>query len=258
VLPLYLQLATYLRALIKTLQLQPGECIPSEPDLARRFNVSRATARQAVDVLLTSGMVRRVQGRGTFLTERVVEPPPTLLLGIVEDYLYRGEPLLTTVLSAGAVPAPPRVAAFFGMQRGATVFRVARRRSRSTAAVSYVLSYLRPEDGKRIERTWLAKESLIRILAIRLGIPLGIIQQGVEAAQAGRGIAGRLGVPPSASILKIETRVWTRLGAPVDYVETYLQPGHRYIMEYEWAGIVPTGKGDGGFRQRAGQSRRRG
>ncbi len=241
ILPLYLQLATYLRALIKTLRLQPGQCIPSEIELARRFGVNRATVRQAIDVLSSRGVVRRIQGRGSFLTERVDEPPPTLLLGTVEDYLYRGETLTTAVLGAGRVPAPQRVAEFFGLPRTTAVFRIARQRSRKAGLVAYVLSYLRPQVGERIDTAWLETESLLRILPIRLGVPLGIIQQRIEAVAAGRGVAKYLEIRPAAPIVKIETRVWTRSKEPVDFVETYLQPGYRYMMEYEWAGMVPGG-----------------
>ncbi len=243
ILPLYLQLATYLRALIKTLQLQPGQCIPSEIELARRFGVNRATVRQAIDVLSSRGMVRRIQGRGSFLTERVVDPPPTLLLGTVEDYLYRGETLTTAVLGAALVPAPQRVAKFFGFPRATAVFRIARRRSRKVGVVAYVLSYLQPQVGKRIDTSWLETESLLRILPIRLGVPLGIIQQRIEAVAAGRSVAKQLEIRAAAPIIKIETRVWTRSKEPVDFVETYLQPGYRYMMEYEWAGMVPGGPG---------------
>ncbi len=238
-LPLYLQLATYLRALIKTLQLQPGQCIPSEIELAQRFGINRATVRQAIDVLSTRGMVRRIQGRGSFLTERVADPPPTLLLGTLEDYLYRGENLTTAVLEATQVPAPQRVAEFFGTPRATAVFRFVRRRTRKTSMVAYVLSYLRPEVGKRIDTSWLETESLLRILPIRLGISLGIIQQRIEAVAAGRSVAKNLGMRAADPILKIETRVWTRSKEPVDFVETYLQPRYRYMMEYEWAGMVP-------------------
>jgi GntR family transcriptional regulator len=42
-----------------------GDLIPPELELARQFNVSRATVRNAMEVLVNDGMVERKQGAGT-------------------------------------------------------------------------------------------------------------------------------------------------------------------------------------------------
>ncbi len=45
-----------------------GDKIPNEAELAQRFNVSRATLREAVQGLLEAGYLSRAHGRGTFVT----------------------------------------------------------------------------------------------------------------------------------------------------------------------------------------------
>src|SRR5215211_3079224 len=50
-LPLYAQVAERLRALIDNDGLTPGSALPSESELQRRFRVSRATVRQALQEL---------------------------------------------------------------------------------------------------------------------------------------------------------------------------------------------------------------
>jgi GntR family transcriptional regulator len=67
--PLYLQLVDYLRLDIAT--KQAGDRIESEPVLAQRFGVSRFTVTRAVAILVDEGLIRRSQGRGSF-----VAPPP--------------------------------------------------------------------------------------------------------------------------------------------------------------------------------------
>ena len=55
---------------ISSSQLQPGTKLPSEGQLAKRFNVSRATVRDAVRALVEAGYVTRRHGSGSYVTER--------------------------------------------------------------------------------------------------------------------------------------------------------------------------------------------
>ena len=45
----------------------PGSPAPSERELVHRFGVARMTVRQALDTLVTEGLLERVPGRGTFV-----------------------------------------------------------------------------------------------------------------------------------------------------------------------------------------------
>jgi GntR family transcriptional regulator len=55
---------------ITSSRLQPGTKLPSEGQLAKRFNVSRATVREAVRGLVEAGYVSRRRGSGSYVTER--------------------------------------------------------------------------------------------------------------------------------------------------------------------------------------------
>jgi GntR family transcriptional regulator len=51
-------------------RLPPGSKLPSEGELAKRFDVSRATVRDAVRALIEAGYVIRRRGSGSYVTER--------------------------------------------------------------------------------------------------------------------------------------------------------------------------------------------
>lgn len=69
ILPLYYQLAHMLRDQIKSGELKPGGLVPSERDLMARFDLSRNTVRQALDILSKEGLVIRNHGHGTFVSQ---------------------------------------------------------------------------------------------------------------------------------------------------------------------------------------------
>lgn len=69
--PLYLQVASLLRRRIEVGDWPAGHRIPKLEDLAEEFNVARITARQAVSVLHSEGLIWRRQGKGTFVSDSV-------------------------------------------------------------------------------------------------------------------------------------------------------------------------------------------
>ena len=52
-------------------QLKPGQKLPSEHSLVRTLGVARTTIRQAMASLENEGLIRRVQGKGTFVETEV-------------------------------------------------------------------------------------------------------------------------------------------------------------------------------------------
>lgn len=76
--PVYRQLADYIKKQISGGVYQPGDVLPSETDYIRDFNVSRTTVRLAFGLITNAGMVRREQGRGTIVVPQVHTQLPYL------------------------------------------------------------------------------------------------------------------------------------------------------------------------------------
>ncbi|NMO49985.1 GntR family transcriptional regulator [Actinoplanes sp. TBRC 11911] len=88
----YLEIAETLAA--ELADSAPGTKVASEPELAHRFGVGRASARAALQELEHRLLVRRVQGAGTFVNSRI-------------DYVISRSRLPSwhaTVAAAGATP----------------------------------------------------------------------------------------------------------------------------------------------------------
>lgn len=81
--PLYSQIAEALAALILDGALEPGTRLEDEVSMARRLEVSRPTARQALQRLVDRGLISRRRGAGTVVTS----PPRAQAHGAVEPLL---------------------------------------------------------------------------------------------------------------------------------------------------------------------------
>ncbi len=68
--PKYLAIAEKLKHEIETGEYQPNDQLPKEFDLARSYNVSRITVRNAMKVFESQGLIYRIQGAGSYVKER--------------------------------------------------------------------------------------------------------------------------------------------------------------------------------------------
>ncbi|WP_404980496.1 GntR family transcriptional regulator [Carboxydichorda subterranea] len=67
--PLYHRLHDKLRDDIESGVLRPGDRIATEAELSTHFGVSRTTVKQAIQRLVNEGLVYRVRGKGTFVSQ---------------------------------------------------------------------------------------------------------------------------------------------------------------------------------------------
>lgn len=102
--PLYHQVATAFETAIRDGSLAAGTRLDNEIELAKRFNLSRPTMRQALDRLVQAGLVVRRRGIGT----QVVEPPvrrPLQLSSLYDDLVEQGSNPTTQLLEFSQVDA---------------------------------------------------------------------------------------------------------------------------------------------------------
>ncbi|MCL6626128.1 MAG: GntR family transcriptional regulator, partial [Alicyclobacillus shizuokensis] len=85
----HLQVSDTIREWIQDGRFQPGDQLPTEIELAEEFRVSRHTIRQAISSLASAGLISRVQGRGTFVTQPHASRSsvPTRMVGVLTTYI---------------------------------------------------------------------------------------------------------------------------------------------------------------------------
>ncbi len=75
--PVWRRIAHALASEIGAKGLRPGDRLPTEAQLAARFDVNRHTVRRAIEQLVRTGLVRVEQGRGSFVADDVIDYPVT-------------------------------------------------------------------------------------------------------------------------------------------------------------------------------------
>lgn len=96
---LYVQLCDIIKKKIDTDEWPVGSQIPTEDELCRLYNVSRATVRNAVLDLARQGYVKRLQGKGTFILKNVAPQGLPMLTNFRELLFQEDLPLSTRALA---------------------------------------------------------------------------------------------------------------------------------------------------------------
>lgn len=213
--PIYVQIYQGMRALIASGSLQPGDALPSETDLSRRFSISPMTVRQAMTELVNEGYIRRERGRGSFVAPRELDHPLDRMVGFSEDMRSRHFEPGAKVLLLETVPAPQAVAVAADLPPDTPLLRLKRVRYANHEAVGIHDAYLQHVELTRADLK--TTPSLYLLLAQR-GIRLAEGVDTIDAVTASEEAAVLLGVQPNAPLLQTTRITWDVEGRFVEYV----------------------------------------
>lgn len=119
--PLWRKISHILSAEIGVEGLQPGAKLPTEAELSARFDVNRHTVRRAIESLVRSGLVRVEQGRGSFVTEDVLDYPVERRTRFSEWIRKQNKEPSGQTLQIRELPANRQVAAGLKVEPGSAV-----------------------------------------------------------------------------------------------------------------------------------------
>lgn len=225
--PLYLQVEESLRSQISSGALPPYSQVPSEPALARTFGVSRMTARNAVDRLVSAGLAFRRAGKGTFVAPpKIARPLFSTQHSFGGAMSALGLEHQSSVLDATTVSAPPEVAEALQLPEGAIVVYVRRLRIVEGAPAALHSAYL-PASYAGVLNGDLQK-SLTETLD-KMNIHVKSTRDTVEALAAPKDVAAELQVSPKSAVFRITGTSYTDHDIPVRYTEAWFR-GDRFRL----------------------------
>lgn len=101
--PLYLQLASYIKIQIQAGVLKPGDKMIAENELCDILNISRTTVRQCMNQLTEEGYIVRHRGKGSFIADQKLKRPINYLYDFTENMLRLGATPTSIVLTSEVV-----------------------------------------------------------------------------------------------------------------------------------------------------------
>ena len=233
---MYRQIAGQLRDAIACGVFKPGEKIPAEPELLRRFGVSRITARQAVDALAREGLVIRKQGKGTFVAAPLVRHDLHDLRGIYDGLIDQGLNPQTRVLECAQAVPPPRIAAQMG---SGTRKLLHWRRLYELRGKPFALASVHLDTGRaRVGREQVARHPTYSILENLLGERVGRADVTIRYGQADAGQACLLGLKRGAPLMVFERVSFDAKGAPREH-SLYYARAETYEFSLTVRGKLP-------------------
>jgi GntR family transcriptional regulator len=219
--PLYMQLARRLAQDVRDGRYQADQALPSERTLSELLDVSRVTARKAIDQLVDQGLVVRRRGSGNYIAPRI-EQPLSDLSSFSEQLQQRGYTPSSHWLRREIVLAEADEQLSLGLSPHTRVARLERLRLADEVVMAYEVSVIpatvlpRPENVGGSLYAHLAKTGHMPVRAL----------QHLRAMNAPAELAARLDVPEGCAVLFITRVGYLESGEPVELTHSYCLSDH--------------------------------
>ena len=203
----------------------PGQSLPGEHKLAKKFSVSRVTVRRALGALSNDGLVRKHASIGTLVCQpkasdnRVEMDFSTLMPQLAEMSRNTSAQLLSFTYGS----APEHVSDALGLDIDATVQKAIRVRSANDQPFSHLTTYVPESIASSYSEQDLASTPMFELLE-RSGIEIDNAHQSVTATLASPAIAEALGVAVGSALLSLQRVVCDKQGRGVEFLSARYRP----------------------------------
>jgi GntR family transcriptional regulator len=221
--PLYVKIRESLREKIISGEIERGQKLPSEDDMAAQYGVSRMTVRQGTSDLIDDGLLYRRHGVGTFVTLPHIERDHSHLTDFFENSSLQGINARASILEIEVIPALPKIAHKLMVKPNDLVIHIKTLREADEILITLHDSYI-PHNlfSDLIQEDLLAFE--IQHLWAKFaekGYPVKQATQKIEAQLAGQYLANLMEINPGSPILFKERTVYAEDGTPVEFTYCY-------------------------------------
>ncbi len=201
--PLYLQVYSSLREQIEKGGVKVGDFLPPEPELQKRFRVSRTTVRKAVDLLSKEGRVDAMQGRGTEVLDFKAIQNLQYVTSFSETLRDKGFSVRYRDITVDFVSGPQRVVRELKINPDVQLVRIQRITLANDKPIALMTNYLLPDLVPGIETKIEKMKSLYSFLEEEYAINIRSALEYISAKPASASEAEKLNVAEGSPLLVV-------------------------------------------------------
>lgn len=238
VLPKYQQIAADIVDRIARGELTPGAEVPSERDLAARWQVARPTASKALNTLRQQGIVESRRGSGTFVVDRSITPLAREKYGRAQRYgAAYAENESVTMLEVAVVDAPEYVAQVLRLPPGNAAIVRKRFATNASGPTELAVSWF-PAAFAAVAPRLLTADRLaggtIRYLESAVDKRVAHARDRVSARLATADERRHLGLARPSAVLVYELTLHAGDGAVLQFDEVIFPP-ERWMLQQQYS-----------------------
>jgi GntR family transcriptional regulator len=222
--PLYHQLKEIIKEHIENSSWKAGDKIPSEHQLMREYNVSRNTAKRAIEDLVNEGILYRVQGTGTFVNKPKIEHSLSGFYSFSQVLKEKGLNPKDIILEIKVEPANQKIAKALHIQNNDEVVVLKRLRCANDEPIILESSYLPKaliHDVNQLDRV--GERPLYDVLSEQFGITVTSAKETFEPVLIMDVEAIQLGVKEGNPALLLERIAFNDKKQPIEFCKSIVR-----------------------------------
>jgi GntR family transcriptional regulator len=195
--------------------LAVGSQIPTEEELCKSFGISRATVRTAVLELVRQGYLKRLQGKGTFVSRDFVSEGLTMFTNFRELLFDEGLSFSTNVMARTVMMPADDLDLKLDIEKDKHIIYIKRLRSIDKEPALLQETYIPYHICPLLLEEDIGQESLFDLFEKKYGIKITRVKTLIEIAHLGQDEARVLGSPE---------------GSPAILLNQYFYSGDTLVM----------------------------
>ena len=216
----YQMVESYIVEGIQSNHYKVNDILPTEAELAEKFNCSRVTVRQALSNLAYKGIIYRIQGKGSFVSKENTLKRSPLLKSFTEDILDMGKKPWSTVETFHITKVGEHIGRIMGLKPTDKIYYIERVRFADNDPILFEKTYM--EISKHPEISVKILEGSKYEYAKNHGMEVAISYQNITPVFPPENIAEKLKISSKTPILKLSNVTYLSTGELFDYNELYM------------------------------------
>jgi DNA-binding GntR family transcriptional regulator len=231
-LPIYIQVANWIKAKVVTGEWPEGFKLPPEVDLAKQLQISRGTLRQAMAILIENQIIKQVHGKGTFVGSVVFEQDWAYKLTTTSEELnWQGIPFETEVLELIQTQiSDDRILSQLEQKPGQETILLKRLRRINGIPVVLHETFFPADLYPNLLEIDFSVETMTETLEKTYGIQVTRAEHSIAAIYADRTIASLLDINHGEPIIYDEHLLFDEKDRPLEFTKGYFR-GDRFRLK---------------------------